>query len=112
MALHYGEEDGAYEAGLVINDRSGVPITEQAILYERIQTMSDEAEKSRLIAQLGEGVARRVSVMRISSGEPGIEVCDSNGRPRIRMVVDAHDEPRLEFLDANGNVALSLPGPG
>jgi hypothetical protein len=35
---------------------------------------------------------------------------DTAGRVRIRLFVDAQDAARLEFLDAQGNVAAAFPG--
>jgi hypothetical protein len=33
---------------------------------------------------------------------------DARGRDRVRLTVDAVDEPRIELLDADGNVVKSL----
>jgi hypothetical protein len=34
---------------------------------------------------------------------------DSNGRPRIALQVDGNDVPRIQILDADGNVVAQLP---
>ncbi|MEH7452179.1 hypothetical protein [Gottfriedia acidiceleris] len=39
-----------------------------------------------------------------SIGEITVQLSDSKGKPRIRMVVDENDIPRMEFLDGDGKV--------
>ena len=50
--------------------------------------------------------ARRATVSVQSSrqrlGEALVTLGDSHGRERVRLYVDRHDEPRLEFLDERG----------
>jgi hypothetical protein len=41
--------------------------------------------------------------------EVGMFLNDSKGNPRIRMIVDANDNPRMEFLDGGGKVIYKLP---
>lgn len=38
-----------------------------------------------------------------------LELSDSQGRPRIRLQVDADDHPRIQILDATGAVVAQLP---
>lgn len=38
-----------------------------------------------------------------------VDLNDTRGRPRIRMVVDSLDVARLEFLDQEGRVVERLP---
>lgn len=38
-----------------------------------------------------------------------MRIHDHSGRPRIRIAVHSLDVPRLEFLDAQGNVVQTLP---
>lgn len=38
-----------------------------------------------------------------------IQLNDTKGQPRIRLVIDSTNTPRLEFLDTKGNVIYSLP---
>ena len=42
-------------------------------------------------------------------GDVMVQLSDSKGQPRIRMVVDQYDIPRIEFLDGEGNVLYKLP---
>lgn len=37
-----------------------------------------------------------------------VHLNDQNGNQRIRMVIDEHDVPKLEFLNAQGEVTYKL----
>jgi hypothetical protein len=39
-----------------------------------------------------------------------LTMCDAEGQPRIALSVDPDGGPRLELLDADGDVAWSAPG--
>lgn len=45
----------------------------------------------------------------IPRGSVGVKLSDSKGQERIRLVVDADDVPRMEFLNEKGEVIYSLP---
>ena len=109
VTVGYGERDGMYEAGVWIIDRPATPLAEQMDDYFRAAKIADEDERNAELARLSEGTANRVTLGRQADGSAGVIVFDSKGRQRIRLMVDADDEPRLEFLDADGNVTFSLP---
>ncbi|XRG80205.1 hypothetical protein V5E38_07850 [Rossellomorea sp. GAMAL-10_SWC] len=51
----------------------------------------------------------RAFVGKNSKGEITVQLSDSKGKPRIRMVVDEYDIPRMEFLDGEGKVTYKIP---
>jgi len=106
--LSHGERNGVYESGLLIIDRPSIPLVEQADEIIRAQNMPDGPEKQSEMQRLSEGVAVRVSIGRGADGTAGLHLMDSKGKPRIKLYVGADDEPRLEFLDADGNVTKSF----
>lgn len=55
------------------------------------------------------GHVKRAYTERYQDGSVAMGLCDSKGRDRIRMSIDADDVPRLEFLDENGEVIYKLP---
>lgn len=57
----------------------------------------------------GKEVANRV-VLGVDHRNAVLVLAGTDGRPRIRMVVDTASAARLEFLDADGRVVESLPG--
>jgi hypothetical protein len=67
-----------------------------------------EEEFMRRVQPLIAGTARRVR-LGSSSRTALLEMSDTRGVPRIRMVVDSLDVARLEFRDAEGRVMLRIP---
>jgi len=51
----------------------------------------------------------RVFIGRSFDKSATVTLFDPNGRPRVRMAVGQDGEPKLEFLDASGNVLETLP---
>jgi len=43
------------------------------------------------------------------TGSKSMQLMDSKGKSRIKMVVDENDVPKIEFLDEEGNVTYTLP---
>ncbi|MBA2310843.1 MAG: hypothetical protein H0W01_16460 [Pseudonocardiales bacterium] len=41
-----------------------------------------------------------------------LQLCDSQGRPRIVLQVDSHDNPSITLLDENGRTTMQLPSTG
>ena len=54
------------------------------------------------------GEASRMRLARETDGSVVLALRDARGRDRVRITVDAEDEPRIELLDADGNVVKSL----
>lgn len=53
---------------------------------------------------------QRVFVGRLVDKTAVVALYDLNGRPRVRMMVGADGQPKIEFLDASGKVTQSLSG--
>jgi hypothetical protein len=69
-----------------------------------------EEEFMRRVQPEVRGTARRVR-LGSSNRTALLEMSDTRGIPRIRMVVDSLDVPRLEFRDAEGRVVHRIPEP-
>lgn len=108
ILLAYGERDGSWEGGLLIQDRPATPLVDLIEEQRRIEKLAED-EREEAKSRLYEGLANRVMVGRWADGQAGIFLNDSKNRPRIRLSIDADDDPRLEFLDTDGNVTFSLP---
>lgn len=63
----------------------------------------------RLRTRMKQEHATRLRLGRVRSGDVGMFMSDSKGKERIRLVVDADDNPRMEFLDESGRVTYQLP---
>jgi hypothetical protein len=113
--LQYMDQDGRRRMGLTVADRADVDIHDMVKERERINEMPAGAERDQALAQWQEprdGVplfAQRVFVGRDSSRTAMVQLSDPDGKPRLRLSVGPDGEPRLEFLDEDGEVILGLP---
>lgn len=111
MALIYNDHSGKYRAGLQIWDRPDVPLNEIVIKREEIQKMPDGEAKTAALKKLDEEnfSPTRVYVGKNANKESEVTLYDANGKARIKMLVGAEGNPKLDFLDADGKVTYSLP---
>lgn len=111
IALQYVDDEGKRRAGLMISD---YPTTISAMeLYEKwkaVKEMPDGPEKTKAQDELRQYSSKfRVYIGRGRSGSSLLELADTQGRTRLRLEVDSSGAARMEFLDENGQVTLSLP---
>jgi hypothetical protein len=111
IGMIYDDDAGQREAGLFI---AGASADATAALLERgrkVQQMPEGPDKVRAMAELRrrEGPPR-VTVARMKDQSATVALADPQGNPRLRLVVDANGDPRVEFLDAAGSVIRSLGG--
>lgn len=114
VALNYMERPGYYGAGLRISDFPIGTTREWLAAQDSIERLP-EAERAAARRALrvrfqreGKWEINRVFVGQ-ERGTAGMRIHDHAGRTRIRIAVDSLDVPRLEFLDAQGNVVQTLP---
>ena len=75
-------------------------------LFEKFKASTDQEEKGKIIKKMKEEgllLQDRLFVGKKMSGEFGLFINDSNGKPRIKIYVDKDNNAKLEFLDDNGN---------
>lgn len=111
MGLFFADEDETYHGGLVFQDQPRVPLLDVVDDQERVLALDDGPDKDQAMRELQEKylVAERLRVGRADDGSVGVYLSDSKGRPRLRVAIGADDEPRIEFLDAEGTVTFTLP---
>lgn len=109
VQMSVSEENGLRHYGISIFDRPDFPLTEYIQRYNQIQTMEEGPEKKNALNMLHENNCRRIFLGKSQNGEVAVRLNDSKGNERIRMVIDANDIPRMEFLDQHGQVIYSLP---
>lgn len=114
MALVYNDHSGKYRAGLQIWDRSEMPFDQVLTKREQIASMPDGPAKTAAKKTLDEANASptRLYVGKNAEKESEITLYDASGKARIKMVVTADGQPRLDFLDAAGKVIYTLPNDG
>jgi hypothetical protein len=111
IGMIYDDDAGQREAGLFIRGAATDATPQLLERGRRVQQMPEGSAKVRAMAELrrAEGPPR-VSVARMKDQSAAVALADPQGNPRLRLVVDARGDPRVEFLDASGSVIRSLGG--
>jgi hypothetical protein len=114
MALVYNDHSGIYRAGLQIWDRPETPISEFIKKRDEIGMMPEGEAKAAAKKALDEANASptRLYVGKNGDKDSEITLYDASGKARIKMIVTANGQPRLDFLDAAGKVIYTLPSDG
>lgn len=110
VSVSYNNENGKMSYGFTICDRPKTPLP---LILNKIQeikksNLSDES-KEKEIAALWEGSTTGAFMGKNENGEVSVRLMDSRGKQRIRMLIDEDDNPRMEFLDVQGNVIYTIP---
>ena len=100
--VHYEDGDTLGDV-LMFTERPATPMATVAEAWMRVKEIEDEAKRARELKRLQEGNVWRMSVG-CEARRAGVDIADTKGRVRISLFVGADDEPRLQFLDAEGNV--------
>lgn len=114
MALVYNDHSGKYRAGLQIWDRPEKPLNEILTRQEEVAKMPDGEAKVAASKKIAEEnfAPTRVYVGKNADKDSEVTLYDGSGKARIKMIVTADGNPRLDFLDAAGSVIYSLPKDG
>lgn len=109
VALQYIDGGKSRRAGLNVWDRpTDVSLDKQLDLIQKMRDAKPE-DREKFAADLKASNERGESgVQRLFVGSQDkaaqVQLRDTKGRVRIRMIVDEKDDPRLEFLSAAGKV--------
>lgn len=110
VQMQFAERNGESTYGFSIYDRPYKPLPDQVQSMQEIENSNlSEKEKKEALNKVWEGHERRAFMGKTADGEITVQLMDSKGKSRIRILVDDNDEPKLEFLDADGNVTYKLP---
>jgi hypothetical protein len=82
---------------------------EQRKDFEEAKKLKTGPDRDRLMQQAV--AAQRVFIGRSFNRSANVTLFDANGRPRLRLSVGPEGYPKLEFLDAEGNITQTLPTP-
>ena len=111
----YDEENGRRTAGMTVWDRPEQPITELMDRFAAVAAMPDGPAKAAAQRELDQAGARgEFGVTRVFAGKTRnrdamLMLADTAGRERIRLIVPATGEPRIEFVGTDGRVTSTLP---
>ena len=109
VGLSYQDANGRRTAALMVWDRSNMPIDEFYPLVQRVRAMPEGPEKTAQLDSLRKiAGAMRLVAGRTSDSASTVVLSDAEGKPRLRLVVEAQGTARIEFLDAAGKVVKTL----
>ena len=109
---HLESDNGQYFAGLRIWDRPHTSLADAVEKFEAVRAMEEGPERDAAIEALraaGEFGAERLTMAKLRDTSAVLSMADTDGNTRIRLSVDPQGNPKLEFLNANGEVVLQLP---
>ncbi|WP_088014709.1 hypothetical protein [Gottfriedia acidiceleris] len=110
VQMHYTDENGQRNYGISIYDRPNTPLPDLVERTHKIQNAElADKEINKELENIWEGNTPRAFMGKNSNGEVTVQLSDRKGKPRIRMVVDENDIPRMEFLDGEGKVTYKIP---
>lgn len=110
VQVHYQEENGEHFYGFSVFDRPSTPLSQVIEKQHAIEASElSQEQKKQEINDLYKGNAHRAFMGKERNCDVSMKLMDSKGRSRIRMVVDADDTPRIEFLNEAGEVTYKLP---
>jgi hypothetical protein len=113
VGLISDETEAGRTAGMTVWDRPDLPLPQVAARYDRIQSLPAGPERTKLEAEFeaccaGFG-ATRVFVGKSLGRDAMLGLSDARGRERLRLVVTAQGEARIEFLDDRGRPTRTIP---
>ena len=112
IGISYSETDGRRTAGFNVWDRADSPLSDLIKQLNEANRMTDVAARDARLKAIRASAPpgpRRIFVGKNDDRSATVSLADANGRPRLRMTVDAAGNPRIEFLDETGKVVTRIP---
>lgn len=112
VSFMYSQTEDRRSYGLVLNERPFTPLSdlvEQIMGWRRFLFMAKFLLSPGFRRKMKVEHGPRLRLFRQGSGEVGMYMHDTKCRERIRIVVDADDNPKMEFLDERGKITYKLP---
>ena len=113
IGITYSEANGQRSAGLQVWDRSDtVRLSELIRKLNEANKLPAGAERDAALAKVRAEAPpgpRRLFVGKTQDKASTVVLSDGDGRARLRLVVDATGNPRIEFLDEAGKVVTRIP---
>jgi hypothetical protein len=116
VGIEYDENNGERTAGLHVWERPNTPLIDLVRKQQTVQKMPEGPAKQTALKDFQAAAARgefggqsRVFVGKNAKNSSEVTLADAQGKPRIRITVEATGESRLEFLSQDGKVIYSVP---
>jgi hypothetical protein len=114
MTLEYAHHGNQKRNGLLIMDRPDEMGENMAAFYRQYAEAETDEDRQRLKEEVlptiprEELPARRLFVGRTTRDSSTINLYDPLGRVRLRLEVDSSGEPKIEFLDEEGELVKKV----
>lgn len=107
---HLEGSNGDYFAGLSFNDENLTTIDRMSKLdaIKKLPYAEQKIARSEMVNK-GEFLVSRLSLGKGRDRSSFVSLRDARGKERLRLSVTADGTPKIDFLDANGQVTYSLP---
>ena len=112
IGLSYGEANGKRNAAFEIWDRPDAHLGDLVTRMNAAAAIADPAKREAAVnaaRQSAEGGHKRVFVGKDVDRSASVALSDADGKPRLKLTVDANGNPRIESLDDKGQVTQRLP---
>ena len=109
---HLESDNGTYQMGLEMWQQPDIPGDVLKERIEVVQKMPDETARKAAFQKMidnNELPRNRLFLGKARDNSTSLEISDIKGKPRIKMLVAANGNPKLDFLDETGKVIYSLP---
>ncbi|HEX6465866.1 MAG TPA: hypothetical protein VFZ99_01095, partial [Terriglobales bacterium] len=107
VGMRYEDVKGKRKAGFIVWDQPDASPEEQRKNYIEAHKLHPGPERDKLMQQAV--ASQRVFIGRSDDRSANVTLFDANSRPRLRLSVRPDGDPKLEFLDAAGNVTQAIP---
>jgi hypothetical protein len=110
--MHLESDNGTYQTGLQMWQQPNLPSDVLSAKYEAASKIPDEVARRAAIQAMidnNELSTQRLFLGKQRDNSTMLLMSDIKGKPRIRMMVAANGNAKLEFLDQTGKVIYSLP---
>lgn len=113
IGISYSESTGQRSAGFQVWDRSDtVRLSELVAKLNAANKLPAGAERDAAVADIRANAPpgpQRLFVGKTRDKAATVVLSDAQGKPRLRLTVDAAGNPRIEFLDEAGKVIARIP---
>lgn len=115
IGFDYSEEDRQRSAGFKVWDRPETPLADLVDQVNAANAISNETARAAALAKVRAAApkaAQRVFVGKTRDRASSVQLSDAQGRPRLRLSVDAEGAAVIDFLDATGKVVRRVAADG
>jgi len=112
IGLSYNESKTGRSAALEVWDRPDAHLGDLVAKWNAAMAIPDPAQRQAAISAATRSSPKghkRVFVGKDADRAASVVLSDADEKPRLKMTVDADGNPRIEFLDAKGQVVQRLP---